>query len=193
MQKIGLTGGIGSGKTTVARVFENLGVPVYYADLRAKEIVDTDEFVKEKIISAMGDVYENGKLNRPKVAKIVFNNKEKLNQLNSIVHPAVRNDFLSWCESHSDKKFVIEEAAILFESGADKFVDKTIMVYAPEEIRIERVCKRDQVDRASVKARIKNQMPDKEKLRLADFVIKNYADYLVVPQVIEIYDELNSI
>jgi dephospho-CoA kinase len=191
MQIIGLTGGIGSGKTTVARVFELLGVDVYYADIQAKKILSSDK-IKGQIISAFGNVYKDNKLQNKKLAEIVFNDKKKLEKLNSIVHPAVEKDFEQWSKKNSGKPYLIKEAAILFESGSYKKVDKIITVFAPENIRILRVCKRDNIDKAQVIARINNQMPDNEKIAKSDFVIKNYNGYLIIPQIIEIDNALRS-
>jgi dephospho-CoA kinase len=191
MQIIGLTGGIGSGKTTVARVFELLGIDVYYADIQAKKILSSDK-IKEQIISAFGNVYKDNKLQNKKLAEIVFNDKKKLEKLNSIVHPAVEKDFEQWSKKNSGKPYLIKEAAILFESGSYKKVDKIITVFAPENIRILRVCKRDNINKAQVIARINNQMPDNEKIAKSDFVIKNYNGYLIIPQIIEIDNALRS-
>jgi len=191
MQIIGLTGGIGSGKTTVARVFELLGIDVYYADIQAKKILSSDK-IKEQIISAFGNVYKDNKLQNKKLAEIVFNDKKKLEKLNSIVHPAVEKDFEQWSKKNSGKPYLIKEAAILFESGSYKKVDKIITVFAPENIRVLRVCKRDNINKAQVIARINNQMPDNEKIAKSDFVIKNYNGYLIIPQIIEIDNALRS-
>jgi dephospho-CoA kinase len=193
MLKIGLTGGIGSGKTTIAHIFEILDIPVYYADTRAKQIVNENQSVKKKILQTFGNVYSNGKLKRADVAKIVFNKPELLQKLNSIVHPAVAEDFEIWCDKNSDSKYIIEEAAILFESGAHKRMDKNITVFAPENIRIKRVCNRDNISAKMVMDRIKNQLPDEKKMLLADFVINNFGQNALIPQVIDIHNQIIKI
>ncbi len=192
MLKIGLTGGIGSGKTTVAKIFELLGINVYYADIRAKKLLNSFE-LRPKITKIFGDIYKNGLLDKKKLAEIVFNDKNKLQQLNKIVHPAVERDFELWCKNKIANHYIIKEAAILFESGSHKYLDKIIMVFAPEDVRINRVCKRDNTTREKVIARIKNQWSDEEKIKLSDFVIKNYGNNLVIPQVLAIDKALRSL
>jgi dephospho-CoA kinase len=170
---IGLTGGIGSGKSTVARFFAELGVPVYYADEAAKEIMQTDEMAKS-LETAFGEAIFNGNtLDRKKLAAIVFSDKEKLKLLNGLVHPAVGKHFKAWVKNHSDSDFVIREAAILFESGTYKDCDKVIAVTAPLETKINRVMRRDGVSREEVLKRIENQWSDEKKAALSDFTIKN--------------------
>lgn len=192
MLKIGITGGIGSGKTTVAKVFEQLGIPVYHADFWAKEILNTDPLVKQRITELFGsEVYgADGKADRKKIADIVFNDKEKLNELNSVIHPAVRMHGEQWLKQFADKPYILKEAAILFESGGNKDMDKVIMVSAPKEVRIERVMKRDKVTREEVEARMANQWPDEEKIKRSDFVVVNDGKLLVIPQVLQIHEIL---
>lgn len=190
MKKVGLTGGIGSGKTTVAKIFETIGTPIYYADIEAKKILNEDDFVIEQIITEFGNIYENKIIDRKKLAQIVFNNPQKLDKLNSIVHPAVLKHFEKWCVLKKDFQYIIEEAAILFESGSYKNMDKIITVFAPQEIRIDRVCLRDNTSRENVVARIKNQMNDKKKIELSHFVVNNFGNNMLISQVLTIHKKL---
>lgn len=170
---IGLTGGIGSGKTTVAKYLESKGIPVYIADLEAKKIMETESVIG-KIIDAFGsEIIDDGKVNRSKLAGLVFNNPEKLKVLNSIIHPEVKNHFTNWVKLHENFPFVVKEAAILFESGSYKDCDKIILVTAPKEIRIKRVMERDKVSKGEVEARMANQWEDEQKKEMSDFVIEN--------------------
>ncbi len=189
MLKIGITGGIGSGKTTVAKVFEQLGVPIYYADFWAKEIMNTEPLVKERLKELFGkDIYDSeGKANRKEIAEQVFKDKTKLNELNSVIHPAVWLHGENWLKQHADKPYILKEAAILFESGGNKGLDKVIMISAPKDLRIERVMKRDNVTREEVEARMANQWDDEKKIALSDLVIVNDDRNLVIPQVLEIH------
>ncbi len=191
MIKVGITGGIGSGKTTVCKLFELLGIPVYYSDTEAKKLLDEDEVVKQQIVDLFGHdvIDESGKVDRKKMAVLVFNNKERLEQLNSIVHPAVAQHFEAWCKKQTNI-FILKEAAILFESSAHKQVDKVIVVSAPLDLKVERVMKRDKVAKEEVLKRINNQMPDEEKVKLADHVIYNDEKGLLIPQVIAVYQQL---
>ncbi len=170
---VGLTGGIGSGKSTVAKYIASLGIPVYIADEKAKEVLEETKVINE-LVSAFGeDVLTAGKPDRKKIADIVFNDAEKLKLLNSIIHPAVKADFNKWIGRHQNEDIVVKEAAILFESGSYKDVDAIILVTAPENIRIERVMKRDNVAKENVLARIKNQWPEERKAALSDFTVNN--------------------
>jgi dephospho-CoA kinase len=172
MLKIGLTGGIGSGKSTVAKMFEELGIPIYEADKRAKAL-QNQEPLKSKIQEIFGaDIYNGNVLNRKALAKIVFNDKEKLEQLNQLVHPAVADDYNNWLSQQSSD-YIIKEAAIIFEIKAEKQYDKVILVTAPLDTRVARVIQRDSIRKKDVEARIKNQLSDKEKMKKADFVISN--------------------
>jgi dephospho-CoA kinase len=183
--KIGITGGIGSGKSTVCKVFKALGIPVYHADDSARTITDRNPEVIAQIKQAFGDdMYANGLLNRPKMAALVFNNPEELAKLNSIVHPAVRAELPVWLEANKNAPYMLYEAAILFESGAYKLVDKSILVAADEEARIQRVMQRDNVGREEVLNRVKNQWADNEKLELANYVIWNEGNAPVIAQVL---------
>lgn len=189
---IGLTGGIGSGKSTVAGFFRELGVPVYIADDEAKKLMDTPEMIK-KIQSVFEEnISEDNKLDKKKIAEIVFSAPQQLEKLNSIVHPVVRNHFLSWVEAHNHESFVIKEAAILFESGSYRDCDKIILVTAPEEIRIKRVMNRDNVTKEQVLERIANQWSDEKKIPLSDYIVQNTDIEEVRKKVSEILKELNK-
>ncbi len=170
---IGLTGGIGSGKTTIAGYFKEIGIPVYIADDEAKKIMQS-KFVIEEIKKGFGHfLFENDVLNRARLAEIVFNDSKKLDQLNAIVHPAVKNDFELWLQNNKNHDYVIYEAAILFESGRYKDCDIVITVTAPEEVRIQRVLKRDKTTREQVLSRMKMQWKDEERISKSNFVILN--------------------
>lgn len=170
---IGLTGGIGSGKTTIANYFKEMGVPVYIADDEARKLMQS-KFIIEEIKKIFGDsLFEDDILNRAKLAEIVFNNSSKLDQLNAIVHPAVKKDFKAWLEAKKNYAYVIYEAAILFESGRYKDCDIVITVTAPEETRIERVIKRDKTNREQVLDRMKMQWKDEERISKSNFIILN--------------------
>lgn len=170
---IGLTGGIGSGKTTVARYIASQGIPVYIADEEAKKVMNTPDVVS-LVAKAFGDsVLENGVINRQKLAQLVFNAPEKLQQLNNIIHPKVKQDFENWVQKYHNHPFVIKEAAILFESGSYQFCDKIITVTAPENVRLQRVMSRDSVTKNQVLARMQNQWKEEEKIALSDYVIQN--------------------
>ncbi|MDO9184729.1 MAG: dephospho-CoA kinase [Bacteroidia bacterium] len=194
MIKVGITGGIGSGKTTVCKVFELLGVPVYYADIEAKQILDSNLEVKKNIINTFGNSVLNDeeKIDKKKLASLVFNNKENLEKLNSIVHPAVREHFENWLQQHSTQKYILKEAAILFESGSYKLVDKVIAVVAPLELKISRTMQRDKVTQAEVELRISNQLNDDEKIKRSQFVIHNDEQQLLIPQILNIHDQITK-
>lgn len=170
---IGLTGGIGSGKTTIANHFKAAGIPVYIADDEARLLMQSAEIIQE-IKNTFGQiVFDNAILNRQKLAEIVFNNPEKLKQLNSIIHPAVKKHFANWVLNFKKEPFVIYEAAILFESGSYKKCDKIITVTAPIEARIQRVIQRDKTTRELVLKRINAQWTDEKRILKSDFVIEN--------------------
>jgi dephospho-CoA kinase len=170
---IGLTGGIGSGKTTIANYFMKSGVPVYIADDEARKIMQSDEIIEE-IKKTFGiDIFENGILNREKLAQIVFGDPEKLKLLNAIIHPAVKKHFRNWILDHKNAPFIIYEAAILFESGSYKDCDKIISVTAPMESRIQRVIHRDNSSREQVLKRINAQWNDDQRIAKSDYVIEN--------------------
>jgi dephospho-CoA kinase len=192
MQHLGITGGIGSGKTTVCKIFETLGIPVYYADDRAKYLMSHDPVLIAGIIELFGaDAFlEPHLLNRAHIAQVAFNDKEKLNQLNALVHPAVAQDGLNWQAAQRNVPYTLKEAALLFESGSYRTLDKIIVVAAPLELRIQRVMARDGAKREEVEARISKQMPEAEKVKLADFVINNDEKNLLIPQVIAIHAKI---
>jgi len=190
MLKIGITGGIGSGKTAACMIFETLGIAVYYADTQAKKLMNTDPVLKNAIAEYFGsDLYCDGLLDRRKMAEIVFNEKTALAKLNSLVHPAVARDFEQWL-SLQTSQYVLEEAAIIFESGIAHRFDKIILVTAPDNIRIDRVCARDNVAPHAVRERMKNQLPDNEKIAMADYIIYNDNIKLITPQVLEIHNKI---
>lgn len=193
MIRLGLTGGIGSGKSTVAKIFELLQIPVFYADNVGKWLLDNDNAVKESILSTFGNVYQNGKAQRKKIADIVFNNSKMLQNLNSIVHPVIIRNYEQWCIENKNELTTVMEAAILFENNFDKFVDATIVVYSPLDLRIKRVCERDGLTADKVFERINNQMDDQSKIRLADFVITNDDKTLIIPQILEILKSLKTL
>jgi dephospho-CoA kinase len=188
MKRIGLTGGIGSGKSFVAEVFRRLGVPVFNSDDEARRIQRTDVDVLYKIRNAFGDevFLQDGQLDRKKMAAIVFNDREKLQQLNSIVHPAVADAFGAFCRKHEDARYVIKEAAIIFEIGLDEQLDATILVTAPEQLKIERVMKRDSIPESDVRARMQKQWSDEQKKQRADYFIDNDGMKAVLPQVLRV-------
>jgi dephospho-CoA kinase len=189
--KIGITGGIGSGKTTVCHIFETLGIPIYYADDRAKALmVENAELVKQiKNLFGEAAYLKDGALNRQHIADIVFHNPLKLNELNALVHPAVWLDGETWHAAQTYAPYTMKEAALLFESGGNRFLDKIITVVAPVETRIERVILRGggTMKRADVEARIAKQMSDEEKVKLSDFVIQNDGSQALIPQVMAIH------
>lgn len=193
MIKAGLTGNIGSGKSTVAKVFKTLGVKVFSADDEAKKLLN-----REDILAGIIDIFGNeilnkdGMIDRKALAHIAFNNKPLLSMLNNIIHPEVRNQFETWMEEYRDETYIIHEAAILFESGFNTMFDKIIFVSAPEELRIKRIMNRDGVTRESVLARISNQSGEKEKIKKSDFIVQNDGRQLIIPQVIEIHKQLKK-
>jgi dephospho-CoA kinase len=193
MKRIGLTGNIGTGKTTIARIFEVLGVPVYHADTRARVILDSDN-AKLQVASLFGNQVINpmNQVDRKALANIVFNDKEKLAELNNLIHPLVEEDFAQWCETHKNEHYILHEAAILFESGFNRLFDATIMVAAPEELCIERVMARDGITKAMVIERMQNQWPQEKKMELSEYVVVNNEHTLVIPQILTIHNALRG-
>jgi dephospho-CoA kinase len=190
MLRVGLTGGIGSGKSTVAKIFEVFGIPVYYADEAAKDIMNEDEDLKNEITKHFGpESYVGGKLNRKFIAERVFNNKENLDLLNSIVHPATFRDSDSWMKKQTTP-YLIKEAALIFESGAQKFLDYVIGVSCPESLRIGRVMNRDKIAAEEVKSRMKNQLNEEKKMSLCNFVIINDEKEPLLPQALALHQRL---
>lgn len=192
MLKIGITGGIGSGKTTVCHLFETLHIPVYYADDAAKWLMNNNADLIIAIKNAFGsDVYNNqNQLQRTKLASIIFSNANARKLLEGLVHPAVEQHNQQWIEQHKNAPYVLKEAALVFESGSYKHLDKVITVTAPLDLRISRVTKRDNTTAEQVKARIAAQMPDEEKIRLSDFVIYNNEQQMLIPQVMHIHEQI---
>jgi dephospho-CoA kinase len=193
MLKIGITGGIGSGKSTVCRVFSVMGIPVFEADRVAKKLMVTDQEIHEKLVTLFGAaVYlPDQTVDRKFLAGIVFKDPSLLAQLNAIVHPVVRKTFFDWCK-RQQSPYIIHEAAILFESGFYKMMDKTITVATSENERIQRVMKRDGITLELVKERIKNQWSDEKRIEMADFVIRNNDNELIIPQIIEIDKKIRA-
>lgn len=193
MNIIGITGGIGSGKSTVCRVFVALGIPVFEADACAKQLMNSDPEVGEQLIRLFGAIVylPDHTVNRKYLAGLVFSDPSLLAQLNAIVHPAVRKAFSEWLgKQHSP--YVIHEAAILFESGFYKMMDQTITIVTDEDQRIQRVIKRDGISVEQVRQRIQNQWNDEERIKLADFVIRNNDDDLIIPQILEIDKKIRA-
>ncbi|WP_367865899.1 dephospho-CoA kinase [Pedobacter sp. WC2423] len=192
MIKIGITGGIGSGKTTVCHIFEQLGIPVFYADTVAKEIMVTDPVLREGMMNTFGiESYElSGKLNNKHIAQIVFNNKTELEKLNALVHPAVFRAFESWQQTiPADVPYNLKEAALLFESGSYQMCDHSILVTASKAVKIKRVMERDSVTSEQVEARMDKQLSDEEKKKMADFLITNDESQSVILQVLELHHQ----
>lgn len=191
MVRVGLTGGIGSGKTLICSILEKLRIPVYYADVEAKRLMNSDPDLKEGILELIGEeAYRGESLDRKYLAGRLFGDAALLADMNALVHPAVRKDFQSWSRRQKEVPYVVEEAAILFESGAYKELDHTVLVYAPEEIRISRVMERDRCDRVSVLKRMDHQMSDEVKKELADHILVNDGKQMLLPQVIEWHNKL---
>lgn len=194
MLTIGLTGGIGSGKSLVGRVFEALRIPVFRADDHGRLVLDSDDEVKRAVKELIGEeAYTNELANRKYIAGIVFENDEKLQALNRIIHPAVGRAFQAWKSSLGTVPYCIREAAILFESGTDQDCDRIICVSAPEELRIQRVMDRDSVSASDVRLRMAQQMPQSEKEERSDYVIQNDGTQPVIPQVMHVHRELRAI
>ena len=191
MLSIGITGGMGSGKTTCCEVFASLGVPVYNADMRGKIILNENAEAKEKLILNFGkEIYSSkGELDRKKLASVVFNDAEKLKILEGLVHPAVQEDFEEFRRQHFTSKYILKEAALLFESGTYKSLDKIIVVDAPLDIRIRRLQKRDSSSHEDILARISKQLPDDKKVAMADYVIINDDMQPVLPQILKLHEE----
>lgn len=194
MRVIGITGGIGSGKTTVCGIFAELGVAIYNADERAKAVMIENGELRGAVKAKFGDEAYNqdGTLNRPYLAERVFRSKKELAALNGLVHPAVARDFTEWSAKHGKDRYVIKEAAILFESGAYKLVQESVLVTAPKEMRVQRVVQRDGATEEEVIARMDNQWPEEQKAELANHIVVNDGRHLLIPQVLELHRKFSS-
>ena len=188
--KVGITGGIGSGKTTVARIFETLGIPVYYADDAAKRLMNEEAILRSKIIFLFGaDTYKNDQLNRPFLASVIFNDQQKLNALNSLVHPLTIEYSEKWMQQQN-APYVLKEAALVFESEVWRNLDKVIGVSSPYEMRLKRAMQRDDISNEAVQDRMGKQMNEDEKMKRCDYVIYNNEEQLLIPQVIALHEKL---
>ncbi|HEY0896964.1 MAG TPA: dephospho-CoA kinase [Sphingobacteriaceae bacterium] len=189
MLKVGITGGIGSGKTTVCRIFESLGIPVFYADEVAKRVMTSDLVLVEGIREAFGESSYSaaGELNRKHLADLVFSDTQQLEKLNALVHPAVFRAFDQWAASVKNAPYLLKEAALMFESGSYRMCDLNVLVTAPEELRILRVTQRDQITAEAVRQRMNKQFSDEQKIPMSDFVIVNDERSLLIPQVLQLH------
>lgn len=193
MLKVGITGNIGSGKTLVCSIFQSFGIQVYNADDRAKWLMQHQPELKAAIIDLFGEeAYLDKQLNRPYIAKIVFNDFEKLNQLNGLVHPAVAMDTVNWFNNLKEEAYALKEAALIFETNMQNALDKVITVAAPKEIRLKRVLKRDDTTVEAIEKRMAKQMDEAEKIAKSDFVIYNDGKQAIIPQIHQIHSELCS-
>lgn len=194
MIKAGITGGIGSGKTTCCKIFEELGVPVYYADQRAKDMYVENPEVKEQVIALLGkDAYNQNELQRKYIAGKVFTDKSLLKKLNAIIHPAVGEDYQKFLKRNAKSNYTLKEAAVMIESGSARNLDYLIVVTAPQADRIERIAKRDDASREDIKNRMENQLSDEERLKHADFIIHNTTLAHLREQVESIHEQLLKI
>jgi dephospho-CoA kinase len=188
--KLGITGGIGSGKTSVCRVFNVLGIPFFSADPEAKLIMDNDKSIMAQINSIAGkDLYSKGSLDRMELARLIFTDNALLEKVNTLVHPVVFEHFRRW-EAEQNSPYVIIEAAILFESGADKLVDRIATIVAPVEERVERVIQRNSLSREQVMERIRNQMDDVSRIKRSDYVIYNSENDMIIPAILKIHEDI---
>lgn len=191
--KIGITGGIGSGKSVVSRMLEIMGVPVYISDSEAKRLTQTDPCIREELIALLGgEVYADGGLNKSLLASYLFGSPEHARQVNGIIHPRVKEDFRIWTRRHADSRIVGIESAILIEAGFASEVDKIVLVYAPEEVRIRRAVARDASSREAIRRRIASQMSDEKKREQADFVIMNDGETPLIPQIVQLIASLTG-
>ena len=189
---VGLTGGIGSGKTTIAKMFQELGVSIYIADVEAKKLMHTSKEIQKELIAAFGkETYTNGELNRSYLSTIVFNQPEELQKINAIVHPRVGQHFKDWYKARSTEKYVIKEVAILFENDSYKQCDKIITVVAPIEERFRRILVRDETTREAIQNRMNNQWSDEKKVALSDYVIHNEDLAKAKAEVVKIHKEIS--
>jgi len=188
MIKVGVTGGIGSGKSLVCQVFSVLGIHVYYADAESKKLADSDPEIREKLISIAGStVYNDAGLNRPILADLIFSNNVLLEKVNRIIHPRVAAHFQKWCVLHAHETYIIHESAILFESGLYKEFDRIIAVTAPKEIRISRILSRTNMSVEKAEEIMKNQLPQEETAERSDYTIINDEFTLLIPQILHLH------
>jgi len=194
MIRVGITGGIGSGKSVVCKIFKQLNIPVYDADFEAKQIIIKSKSVISKIKKAFGDdsYFEDGRLNVQKIASVIFSDKKALEKMNSIVHPAVFQDFEKWSKLQKNCKYVIMESALLIETAYYKQLDKTICVLSPLELRTERIMQRNNISKTEVNDRISSQLSDEEKLKFVDFTIQNDNENMLIPQVLKLHENLGK-
>ena len=193
MIKIGITGGIGSGKSVVSELLKLYDIPIYNADVEAKRLNDESPLIREKLTQNFGEsLYASGKLDKQKFAQIIFNDPEKLRIANSIIHPELQKDFLRWVEIHSDSDIVAMEAALIFEANFQRMFDKVIMVYAPISLRIVRASQRDLTTPEKIEERLRHQFPDEEKVKLSDFVIFNDEKHSLIMQVSDLLNRIRT-
>ncbi len=187
---IGLTGGIGSGKSTVAKIFAQLNIAVYDADAESKKLIDTDHTLQKALVDLLGaGIVKEGKINRPVMARKIFDNQALLHEVNALIHPAVARHFVHWYKQQGGP-YVLREAAILYESGSFKDCDRVITVFAPEEVRVKRVMERNGITEEEVRARMAHQWPETEKLKRADYVIYNDGTQSLIKQVLRIHEDI---
>ncbi|PLB87055.1 dephospho-CoA kinase [Dysgonamonadaceae bacterium] len=193
MIKIGITGGIGSGKSVVSELLKLYDIPIYNADVEAKRLNDESPLIREKLTQNFGEsLYASGKLDKQKFAQIIFNDPEKLRLANSIIHPELQKDFLRWVEIHSDSDIVAMEAALIFEANFQRMFDKVIMVYAPISLRVVRASQRDLTTPEKIEERLRHQFPDEEKVKLSDFVIFNDEKHSLIMQVSDLLNRIRT-
>lgn len=191
--RIGITGGIGSGKSVVSHLLEIMGVPVYISDAESKRLTVNDAFIRRELTALLGEgIYDGDELNKPMLASYIFGNPEHIRTVNGIIHPRVRDDFRQWVVRHAACPIVGMESAILIEAGFAGEVDAVVMVYAPEEVRIARAMLRDAASRELVERRVRSQMSDEEKCKQADFVIVNDGETPLIPQVLDLMTSLSK-
>jgi len=193
MLKIGLTGGIGSGKTTIAKIFSTLGIPVYDADSAAKSLMHTNEEIRQKLTDVFGEeTYKNNQLDRAYLASVVFSNEQKLKELNAITHPVTIQDSIYWFNRQT-APYAIKEAALIFESGSHKHLDYVIGVWAPTKLRIERLLQRGDLTASQINERMYRQMNEEQKMELCDFVIKNDGSESILEQVFRLHQQIKNL
>lgn len=189
--KLGITGGIGSGKSVISHLLAMMGVPMYISDVESKRLTVEDPLIRESLISLLGsDLYQNGELNKALLASYIFGYSENLKVVNGIIHPRVQDDFMQWAHQHAAFKVLGMEAAILIEAGFAQKVDKVVLVYAPLDVRLQRTMVRDSSSREQVMKRIQSQRSDEEKMDMADFIIYNDGETPLIPQVLSLINSL---